>query len=121
MHNPLKPRFELHKHPEANTAGHFALDRIADLILIDQGGLFFGFVAHALGKNEFALLRVSRNDAYRERLTDGPHEHGGNLILVALRHARVVLVGELGSGEESLDALPRENKAALVRFFDDER
>src|SRR3989344_5844027 len=99
MHEPLESRFELHKHAEVNDAGHFALDRIADLILIDQGGILFGFVARALGKNEFALLRVSRNDAYRDRLTDEPHELGENLILVALRHARVVRSAAHGSAE----------------------
>ena len=32
-----------------------------------------------------------------------------------------MLLGELGCGEESGDALPRENKAALVRLLNDER
>src|SRR6185437_9272000 len=116
----FKTLLELHEDAEIDDARHFAFDRIADLVLVDERCLLGILLARALGEYELTFARIRRDDADRERDADELLEFAEDLVLIAFRHARIVILGELGRGEEALDALPREDEAALVCLLDGE-
>src|SRR3989344_1064811 len=117
VHQAFEALLELDEDAEVDDARHLALDHVAHLIFVDKRRLLLGLVAEPFGEDKFGLLSVSGDYTHRERMADQQHEFAEYLVLVALRHARVVLLRELRGGEEAGDALPGENKPALVRLF----
>ena len=119
VHQSFESGFELHEDTEVDNPRHFALNSIADLILVDKRCFLFSLIAHTFREDEFTFLCVGSDDAHRKRFADELHELAEDLVFVALGNTRIMLTRELGCWKESLDALPREDEATLVRLFDD--
>src|SRR5690606_21962670 len=106
VHEAFEALLKLDEDAEVDGTGDLALDDVAYLVLVDEGCLLGLLVACALREDELAFLCVRRDDADRKHLAGELLEFAEDLVLITLRHARVVLLGELACREEALDALP---------------
>src|SRR3989344_3200248 len=111
--------FELHEHAEFSRSGDDAFDGIAHVILLDERRAL-GRARTLLREYKFLFLRIGRDDEEFELRADELLELDEDLVLIAVRDSWIMRRSELGSREESLDALPDDDETSLVRIGDHE-
>src|SRR3989338_285510 len=116
VHESFEAVFELHECTEVYESGHVAVVFIADGVLADD---FLAFLLGRalLGEDKLAFFRNRGNNRHLQFFTDEFLKLIEYLVFVAVWHARIVVGLELRGGEESGNALPFEDKTALVRFL----